>query len=490
MSTRVMAGRFRLGRELGRGGMGTVHEALELTLGRPVAIKVLREGIAADEQQVARFEREARAAACLAHPNVVGVTELIRDPVLGLGLVMELLVGESLHARLRRGPLAPAEAKSVFMQALDGLAAAHAAHMVHRDIKPSNVFLVPLASGHLVKLLDFGIVKLAEQGGLPKLTTRGAVLGTPAYMSPEQLACETVDARSDVYSIGACLYEALSGRAPYEAEHTPTLVAAVGAGPPPDLRDIGANVSTDLVHVVRTAMSRDPGGRYQSAAAMRDALRNAELDEPPSAHSEPRNPRAHTPRMPRRRTEESAPTTPLSVPTNDRSRTVAAAVLIGAVLVVAALVARAPTRDAEPTREGEPTRAPTEIADPPVAPTLTTTPHPRGTAPPPRSLPFVEPPPSPLPSSPVLVEPSTASLSVEPPSTGAPSVEPLPSGVEPPEPVRPSAIEPRRAWRSEVGASPRRPTPPRPVVESTEERPPPPSGPRPGGEGILNPFAD
>jgi serine/threonine-protein kinase len=281
----VVAERFRIGRMLGQGGMGTVHEAVDLVLGRPVAIKVLRAGLASDERQLARFEREAHAAARLAHPNVVGVTELIRDDATGLALVMELLSGESLASRLERGPLSEKEAVTVMMQALDGLAAAHAAGMIHRDLKPANLFLVPIAGGILVKVLDFGIVKLAEEGPLPKLTRKGALIGTPTYMSPEQLNCQPVDVRSDVYSMGACLYEALVARPPYVGNHSLELIAAVGAGPPRDVRDIDRDVSLDLAHIVKVAMARDASARYQSAEAMREALRSASLER-----STPRTP--------------------------------------------------------------------------------------------------------------------------------------------------------------------------------------------------------
>jgi len=285
---RLMAGRFRLGRTLGTGGMGTVHEATDTAMDRPVALKLLRRELSHDKHQLQRFEREARAAAKLAHPNIVGVTELVKDDELGLGLVMELLAGQSLASRLEKGPLSEIEAVNVFMQALDGLSAAHAAGMVHRDLKPSNVFLVPIAGGVLVKLLDFGIVKLAEEGASLKLTRKGALIGTPTYMSPEQVACDPVDARSDVYSMGACLYEALSAQPPYDAPHSLALVAAVGAGPPRDLHDIDRDVSPDLVHVVRVAMARDRDARYQTAAAMREALRGAVIQ------SGPRKPRAAT----------------------------------------------------------------------------------------------------------------------------------------------------------------------------------------------------
>jgi serine/threonine-protein kinase len=370
-SGRLLAGRFRLGRALGEGGMGTVHEAVDVSMDRPVALKLLRKELATDVHQLQRFEREARAAAKLSHPNVVGVTELVRDPALGLALVMERLAGRSLAARLDDGPLSEREAVDVAMQALDGLAAAHAAGMVHRDLKPSNVFLVSIARGVLVKLLDFGIVKLAEEGASPKLTRKGAMIGTPTYMSPEQVACAPVDARSDVYSMGACLYESLVARPPYEGAHSLAIIAAVGAGPPIDLLAIEPRVSPDLVHIVRVAMSRDPNGRYQTASAMREALRSAVIDDgPPRARPPRRAPRAHA----------SIERTVLAAPTTDRTRPIAA-IAIALALVIALGAAAWRSIDATPVPV-PPRIAPPTAIEAPIVPTVSAPPVPHGIEPP------------------------------------------------------------------------------------------------------------
>jgi serine/threonine-protein kinase len=427
---RTMGGRFEIRRLLGTGGMGAVYEALDTSMARPVAVKLLRADLARDGHQVQRFEREARAAASLAQANVVGVTELVRDDALGLGLVMELLAGESLATRLERGPLGEREAVNVFMQALDGLAAAHAAGMVHRDLKPSNIFLVPLAGGVLVKLLDFGIVKLAEDGAAPKLTRKGALVGTPTYMSPEQVACAPVDARSDVYSMGACLYEALVAQPPYDGPHPLALVAAVGAGPPPDLLQIDPGVSPDLVHIVRVAMARDPSARYQNARAMREALRGAVIAEEPRA---PRKPEAR-----------DAPTLVARPTPTARTRSpYVLAIGVGLFVLLALAIGVVIASRSIPT-PASPGPAPTPIA-PPAPPTM-----------------------------PIAAPPPTTATVAPPPPTSVPvhDVE-LPRGIEPPPPSAPVV--------------PARPDPgPRPP----STRPPESHRPHVGQDVIMDPFAE
>ena len=264
----LIGGRYRLLRPIGSGGMSDVYEATDEHIARRVAVKVARGGVDIDRIVFARLEREARAAASLGHPNVVGVLDLGIDATNGAYLVMELLAGESLLARLRRkGALSSAEAIDVTLQVLDGLAVAHAAGMTHRDVKPANIFLVPLASGaHLVKVLDFGIVKLREELAGPKLTHRGTAIGTPAYMPPEQLRMEGVDARADVYAVGVTLYEMLTGALPTSD--------TLPFGRPMILPPLHASAigNEGLAKMLSQAMSSDPSRRYPHAGAMRDAL--------------------------------------------------------------------------------------------------------------------------------------------------------------------------------------------------------------------------
>jgi serine/threonine protein kinase len=220
--------RYRLVRRIGAGGMGIVYEARDRALDRPVALKVLKSQGPISDDAIDRLEREARTAARLGHPNIVAVSDFGRVPGRGAYLVMELLAGESLARRLtRKGRLPSAEVTDVALQVLDALATAHRAGVVHRDLKPENIHLVPLANGQrLAKLLDFGIVKLRE-GSEKRLTERGVIIGTPHYMAPEQVELEDVDARTDVYAMGATMYQMLAGTLPYDAD-TPQR-AALGA---------------------------------------------------------------------------------------------------------------------------------------------------------------------------------------------------------------------------------------------------------------------
>jgi serine/threonine-protein kinase len=201
-----LADRYELGEVIGRGGMGTVYRAVDSVLSRPVAVKVLPGALVDhDPTSVARFEREARAAAALNHPAVVAVYDTGADDTSRF-IVMELIVGRGLEAILRQdGPLDPDRAAAIATRVADALAAAHAAGIVHRDIKPANVMV---ASDGTVKVLDFGIARAIDG---TTLTQSARVLGTAAYMSPEQASGQPADERSDIYSLGCVLYAMLAG---------------------------------------------------------------------------------------------------------------------------------------------------------------------------------------------------------------------------------------------------------------------------------------
>ncbi len=462
----VLAGRFRVSRRIGAGGMGAVFEALDVSIERPVALKVLREGASADPQQLARFEREARAAARLSHPNVVGVSELVRDPSVGPILVMELLPGRSLATRIQEeGRLPEIDVVRIGTQALEGLASAHAAGMVHRDLKPSNLFLVPIAGGVLVKVLDFGIVKMLEEGALPKLTQRGMIIGTPAYMSPEQLQCDPVDARSDVYSMGACLYEAVTGVCPYAASHTLELIAHVGRGPPRDVVERRPDVSPDLAEVIRVAMARDRDHRYQSASAMRAALGGVVL-----------RPRATAPvplvrarptdvtldaRPPRPAPVVEAPAAPVAAPALAASPAPAASPALAA--------SPAPRAAAKPRRPAMLTGAALLVV---VASVLTWWAAHRAPAP------IASPPARALPAPPPSAPPPSPSAAAPPAPMGPlPVVVPPPAPPIAPHPARPHPSRPPRA----VAAT----APPAPVSPPSPSRPP-----SPIGHELMDPFRD
>jgi serine/threonine protein kinase len=204
----VLVGRYALGAMLGAGGMAQVYRARDRVLRRTVAVKVLSPPYDQDPELVARFGREARAAAALSHPNIVAIYDSGADGDLHY-LVMEHMEGETLAALLRReGPLAPGRAALVAHQVCQALAAAHARGLVHRDVKPGNLLL---SSAGLVKVTDFGIAKAMAT---PTLTGDGTLLGTAAYLSPEQAQGRPVDARSDLYALGCMLHELLTGTPP------------------------------------------------------------------------------------------------------------------------------------------------------------------------------------------------------------------------------------------------------------------------------------
>ncbi len=269
----VLAGRYRVVRRLGAGGMGAVYEGLQVDLGRRVALKVLHPSMLFDRDAVIRFEREARAAAELGHPNIVQVTDFQWQNGAPI-LVMEYLSGRSLGDVLRaEKQIAPARACFIAAQVLLALDAAHRAGIVHRDIKPDNVFLVSMSGmDDLVKVVDFGVAKLASvPGGDPALTARGAMIGSPSFLAPEQARGLDVDHRADIYGVGVLLYFILSGRLPFEAAQLHQLVYAIVETPPRPLRTF-VSVEPRLEAIVERAMAKDPGARFQSARDMREAL--------------------------------------------------------------------------------------------------------------------------------------------------------------------------------------------------------------------------
>ena len=269
----MLGGRYRVVRALGRGGMGAVFEAHQEGLGRRVALKVLHPHLAQDAQLVLRFRREAESAAGLGHPNIVQVTDFGREEDGTVFLVMELLDGVPLAAVIERdGMLSVERVAKIAWQVLSALDVAHRAGIVHRDLKPDNIFVTHVSGvGDVVKLLDFGIAKLAESEG-SGLTATGTVMGTPAYMAPEQARGAPVDARVDLYAVGVVMYEALAGRLPYNGNNYNALIAAILTEQPPRLRELRPDLPAEIAAVVERAMSRDPAGRFANAAAMRDAL--------------------------------------------------------------------------------------------------------------------------------------------------------------------------------------------------------------------------
>jgi hypothetical protein len=290
-----VAGRFTILARLGIGSMGTVYRARQETLGTEVALKVLRRDRPVDDETRMRFLREARATSMLTSPHTVGVLDFGEAADGAWFLAMELLEGETLGDRLRRvGKLTPAEALSITRQALLSLAEAHAKGIVHRDLKPDNLFLVkaPLGGGlELCKVLDFGIAKVAREDELgdPVDTQRtGTVFGTPRYMSPEQATGGTLDARSDLYSLGVILYQMLAGRAPFVDDDALIVMARHVREQPPTFSAIAPqpNVPLRIEALARRALSKRVEERPQSAAEFIIEL-DAAFDEPDEKASGP-----------------------------------------------------------------------------------------------------------------------------------------------------------------------------------------------------------
>ena len=272
---------------VGVGGMGRVYRAEQRMLGRTVAIKVIHPHLLSDEQSVARFYTEARAASRLNHPNSVSIIDFGRTDDGILYLVMEYLQGKDL-ARLMRedGPLPVARICEILSSVLDALAEAHALGVVHRDLKPENVIIERLKAGRdLVKVVDFGLAKLLSgQLGRQSITLPGLVCGTPDYMSPEQGRGEEVDARGDIYSVGVMLFELLTERLPFMAD-TPTNVVLMHIQDPvPDPREIAPErqIPESLVQVLMRALSKNLRERYQRAEEMASALRRVAAELSPS----------------------------------------------------------------------------------------------------------------------------------------------------------------------------------------------------------------
>ncbi len=276
LETGTKLGPYEVVAPLGRGGMGEVYRARDARLSRDVAVKVLPVELRDSHERFLRFEREARAAGALNHANIVAVHDVGETDGIAY-LVCELLEGETVRDRLLRGPLPPARAVEIAAQVARGLGAAHEKGIVHRDLKPENLFLT--AEGQ-AKVLDFGLATRfeaddAREGGGSSneaLTSSGMVVGTAGYMAPEQVRGEAVDGRTDVFALGACLYEMLSGKRAFRGGSAVEAMSAVVRDEPPSLSSIRPGVSPQLERIVRRCLEKGRTARFQSARDLAFAL--------------------------------------------------------------------------------------------------------------------------------------------------------------------------------------------------------------------------
>jgi serine/threonine-protein kinase len=325
----ILVGRYEVGSLLGHGGMSSVFSARDRTLGREVAIKVLAAELAEEDTFVARFDREARAAASLSHRNVVAVFDTgVEDGV--RFIVMERVSGRTVAALLREGPLPIAQAVEIGARVAQALGAAHVRGVVHRDVKPGNVMVGP---GGQVKVLDFGIARALAATSLTRAST---VIGTAGYLSPEQAEGRPVDARSDVYGLGCVLYEMLTGRPPFVADSAAALVHQHVNRPPQPPSRWRPEVSGALDEIVLRCLAKDPKDRYPATEEVSESLMVAPL----TAAEEAPPPREATTRV----LPSASAAGPTAVRTPPRARrgrrwvaVPAAATLLGALALILAL---------------------------------------------------------------------------------------------------------------------------------------------------------
>lgn len=276
---RVLHAKFRFIRQIGKGGMASVWAAMNTLVERPVAIKLIRAEAGSDEDTVARFRAEAKAAGRIGHPNVCEILDYGVGPR-GPYIVMERLRGQSLgeliHYETR---LDPAIAVALVRQALLGLEAAHTRNIIHRDLKPENIFVhQPETGPPVVKLMDFGVSKLLD-GSSSVRTQHGALLGTPEYMSPEQFkGAATADVRTDIWAMGAILYKALTGKTAFAGPSVAATLLMVTTDPPEPIPDLVRGVPKELVEIVERCLNKDPTERFESAAELCDALMPFDID--------------------------------------------------------------------------------------------------------------------------------------------------------------------------------------------------------------------
>ena len=269
----VVDGRYRVDRVIGEGGMGVVYAAMHVTLGKRVALKVLRGEMARDDEVVKRFVQEAQASSSIGHANIIDITDFGRLPDGTSYFVMEYLEGMSLTQLIEQGgSMGSDEALGIIEQVASALSAAHGRGIIHRDLKPDNIYLVKRGQqNHFVKVLDFGIAKVG--GANSKLTKTGMVFGTPYYMSPEQAAGQTIDARTDIYALGIIMYEMFTGQVPFDGDTFMGILSKHMFEAPVPPRERVAAAQLPAEPIILRCLAKRPEDRYPSMDALIGDLR-------------------------------------------------------------------------------------------------------------------------------------------------------------------------------------------------------------------------
>ncbi|HKP64829.1 MAG TPA: protein kinase [Polyangiales bacterium] len=371
---RTIADKYHLLGLLGAGGMGAVYEAEHVFTKRRVALKRMHPGLARSKHAADRFIRESQAPSTIGHPGIVQVLDGGEEPDGSLYLVLELLDGISMQDALEQGTLEAPAIVQIGIELLEALEAAHRKGFIHRDIKPDNIFLAHDGRDSItVKLLDFGIASLQTEGDA-KLTRTGSVLGTPQYMSPEQAQGGRIDARSDIWSVGAMLYRALAGRAPYQGETYNALIVSIVTNQHAPLEQSRPDLPSGLLETVERAMRKSPGDRFETAEQMGAALKAVILGaraaapvERPAGPARPARPAA----VSGVRRAHVAPPEPPAAATPPRNLLwILASVCVVCAFAVIALRGRPQAREAaaQLTATAEPRLEPTPAAQEPEPP--------------------------------------------------------------------------------------------------------------------------
>jgi serine/threonine protein kinase/Tol biopolymer transport system component len=295
----IAVGHYRIVEEIGFGGMGVVYKAEDTRLGRLVALKFLPEHMAADSVTLERFRREARSASSLNHPNICTIYD-VGEQDGQCFIAMELLEGRTLEMAIGGRPLPLTTFLDLALHIADALEAMHKSAIVHRDLKPSNIFVTSRGDA---KLLDFGLAKrLRLQGGSAvdattlsgSITGRGQLLGTIAYMSPEQAQDKDIDSRSDIFSFGAVLYEMGTGRRAFTGESAASVIAEILRGEPKSAQVVNSELPAELYHIIRKTLEKDPADRYQTATDLMVDLRRLKREQMGSSSAEKAEPKTHS----------------------------------------------------------------------------------------------------------------------------------------------------------------------------------------------------